>query len=444
MGIKLLKYIAIGKLRHNDFYDYSKTEEINGIGDHVTITCPKHGDFKQKVSGHFLRGTGCQACANENRGGRISKDEYVKQAILIHGNTYDYSLVKDIRASKEVIEIICRKHGVFNQSVHTHVHGKSGCPSCGKVGRTRITVDDFIKRSTILHENKYDYSRVNKINGIYDIVDIICPQHGKFTQCVNNHMNVGSGCPTCGNIKKMAKIAISKTHDDFISESKIVHNEKYDYSLTKYIKNDKKVKIICREHGAFLQRASGHLRGAGCAKCALKNRTYTPHEFYEQCNVMHENKYDYSKCDYVSGGGTKKIKILCPKHGEFSQKASEHLHGSGCHSCWASKGELGIKDFLDKNSIVYESEKKFDTCVNKRELPFDFYLPQHNVCIEYDGVQHSTAIVYWGGDERLKQTQDNDAIKTKWCVDNGVDLIRIDYTEKEQIKNILSTHLLGK
>ena len=107
-----------------------------------------------------------------------------------------------------------------------------------------------------------------------------------------------------------------------------------------------------------------------------------------------------------------------------------------------SIGEKLIKNFLDTNFITYEREKRFDDCKNKNPLPFDFYLPDYNLCIEYDGELHFKSPEIFGGLERLKSTKKNDRIKNKWCKDNNIRLLRINYLKKNKINRILNERIL--
>jgi very-short-patch-repair endonuclease len=106
-----------------------------------------------------------------------------------------------------------------------------------------------------------------------------------------------------------------------------------------------------------------------------------------------------------------------------------------------SIGEKLIKKFLIDNKIEFEKEKRFDTCVNIKQLPFDFYLPYYKTCIEYDGELHYKNVSIFGGIKRLEQVKMNDDIKTKWCISNGVKLIRIHYLDKSKISTILKSIL---
>jgi very-short-patch-repair endonuclease/acyl-CoA-binding protein len=110
----------------------------------------------------------------------------------------------------------------------------------------------------------------------------------------------------------------------------------------------------------------------------------------------------------------------------------------GCVNNKESIGERLVKTYLDENKINYIREKRFDTCKNIKCLPFDFYLPDHNICIEYDGQHHFNIVSIYGGEDCLKKTQINDNIKNNWCSENNIKLIRISYIKKNKIYTILN------
>lgn len=221
---------------------------------------------------------------------------------------------------------------------------------------------------------------------------------------------------------------IRKTTAEFIDEAKNIHGDKYDYSLAQYHNAKTKVKIICPVHGVFEQQPDKHINGkSGCGKCHLENSRMDHDDFIKQVNIIHNNKYDYSQTKYVTS--RTEIKIICPTHGEFKTKPNWHLNGRGCPICNTSKGEIKINKYLSENGLDFIQQHKFDDCVNKNKLPFDFYLPKLNLLIEFDGKQHFEPIEFFGGLKHLKETQHNDRIKNKYCEDKNIKLIRIRYDE---------------
>ena len=137
------------------------------------------------------------------------------------------------------------------------------------------------------------------------------------------------------------------------------------------------------------------------------------------------------------------IEIICSVHGKQETTAIKHLYSpSGCPECDVIKysGPIKITKFLVDNNIEFIPEYRFDDCRFKNPLPFDFYLPELNVCIEFDGMGHYEKINHWEGDGTygLEYTQNNDKIKTNYCLDKNIKLIRIPYWDEENIPSILS------
>jgi len=257
---------------------------------------------------------------------RRTTPEFIQLAKAKHGDRYDYSLVNYVDATQKVA-IKCKEHGVFWQNAHSHLQGVN-CPKCAN--NFKGDTKSFIQKAKSIHGDKYDYSLVNYINWKTH-VDIVCPIHGVFKQSPLNHSQ-GQGCPCCGRIKNY--VTITKTLEEFLSQAKSIHGNKYDYSLVTYVNTETKVAIICPEHGVFLKYPKYHIRGSGCVKCiGLAKKTLK--EFIDQSKLVHGNKYDYSLAEYKSNRD--KLLIVCPIHGEFWQSPSNHVKGIGCPSC-ASHG----------------------------------------------------------------------------------------------------------
>jgi hypothetical protein len=112
--------------------------------------------------------------------------------------------------------------------------------------------------------------------------------------------------------------------------------------------------------------------------------------------------------------------------------------GQGCIVCSESKGEKEIRQILEKNNIEYITQKTFDKCKGKvRKLPFDFYLPQNNTLIEYNGEQHYMSVKCFGGTKTFERIKKCDEIKKAFAKDNNLHLIEIKYDSIENIENIL-------
>jgi len=273
----------------------------------------------------------------------------------------------------------------------------------------KITTEEYIKRSKEIHGNKYNYSKTVYKNQKTKVI-IICPLHGEYLQWPQSHWHNG-GCKKCGSLTSgVSRTGRGRgvTTESFIKKANKTHNNKYDYSKTIYKTVHDKITITCLEHGEFIQAPSRHLYGrSGCSKCGNKRKGklgqgQTTEEFVKLLKEKYKDRYDYSKTIYTGLSKDDKITIICPEHGEFIQRTTNHFYsGAGCPRCKSSIGERLVEDYLKKNNINYLSEYSFKDCKYKRQLRFDFYLPDYNICIEFDGAQHSNSKTHMNG-EQLK------------------------------------------
>ena len=293
----------------------------------------------------------------------------------------------------------------------------------------KYTKEEFIKKAKIVHGDKYDYSRVDYFNSCTK-VNIICPEHGLFQQTSHDHLS-GKGCKLCGDKRK--NLNRTKSKEQFIEEAKIAHGDKYDYSKVDYVNNGTAVEIICPQHGSFWQRPRDHIfYRQGCPICGGVKK-HTIEEFIKLSKSIHGDKYDYSEVEYVNNRIP--VAIKCIDHGLFYQKPLKHIQGHGCPACLSSKGESVIKKFLDNHRINYIYDKP---CLEfLGNLRPDFYLPDYNLIVEYDGVQHFEPIDAFGGEKEFLKIQERDKLKNRLCEENNVSIKRISYLEFNDIEKIL-------
>jgi len=162
----------------------------------------------------------------------------------------------------------------------------------------------------------------------------------------------------------------------------------------------------------------------------LKIKLITNDELINKFIIKHYNFYIYKLVNYINS--KTKINIICPIHGNFEQLPYEHLRGKGCPNCRESKGEKEIRNILESKKINFSPQYKFNDCKNINKLPFDFYLPDYNTCIEFHGEQHYKPIKWFGGETVFNKLKSRDKIKENYCNDNNIKLIIIPYR-----KNIL-------
>ena len=258
----------------------------------------------------------------------LSKAEFIEKASSIHGSKFDYSEVAEKKKKKEKVKITCTVCGYnFERIVSCHINRDCGCRSCA--GRATLTQEQFIERAIEIHGKSYNYSKVI-YKSAHKKVSIICNScHTQFEQSPSNHTNGKQGCPKCFGKHRL-------TTEQFIERSNKKHNNFYDYSKTNYVTNNKKVIIICPEHGEFLQAPHVHMAGGDCNKCADKVRhqkTRQPFSwFLEKANEKHNSQYIYDESSYTNVSGN--VKVFCKLHGWFEQNVKNHLYaGKGCRQC---------------------------------------------------------------------------------------------------------------
>ena len=228
---------------------------------------------------------------------------------------------------------------------------------------------------------------------------------------------------------------IQLSENEFTRRANLVHNNKYDYSKVNYINYHTKICIMCPIHGEFWQEPANHLCGKGCRKCSRNSYNYKTDEWILLAKQVHGNKYDYSKVSYKNS--STKVCIICPKHGEFLQEPNNHLIGQGCPKCKESKLEYNTRKILEENKIEYEYQKNFKW-LGRQTL--DFYLPKYNIAIERQGDQHYKPVDFSGkGKEWAKKlfekTKKLDRIKLNKVKENNIRMLYINEDNKNNFLN---------
>ena len=213
--------------------------------------------------------------------------KFITKAQAKHGDKYEYSEVNYIGA-KDKIRILCKIHGVFEQTPTNHLSGY-GCNLCAN--NKRIDTAEFIKRAKAVHGERYDYSKSVYVNADTPLI-VICAKHGEFTPRPDFHINRKTGCPLCNGGSKGNTV-------NFIEECKKIHGDKYDYSKVLYKNNRTPVIIICSKHGEFYQIPYCHsisTKRHGCPHCINK----TEFGMYQTLkpllpNIIHQYKVEWCK-----------------------------------------------------------------------------------------------------------------------------------------------------
>lgn len=188
---------------------------------------------------------------------------------------YDQELfLSKVKVHFSNLKLLSEYRGIGNRVLVEDEHGNQfsvfpqsltrGCPP------GLITAIDknkyFIFLANRVHGNKYDYSLVSYVSAHKKIL-IKCAIHGEFYQEPCSHVNLGQGCPKCGDDSRIAKR--SDSVENFIIKANAVHKGRYSYDNVKYVRCMSKVAITCSIHGDFYQAPNSHLKGAGCPECYI-------------------------------------------------------------------------------------------------------------------------------------------------------------------------------
>lgn len=192
-----------------------------------------------------------------------------------------------------------------------------------------------------------------------------------------------------------------------------------------------KLKMKC-PNGHIVEKTLDSFNNCGCKECQKKT-----HEQIEQ-ELAKEGYKLLSKYKNVH----EKILIQCPKgHKPYEVMLCNWRSGRRCPMCSESHGERKIRQYLEQHTIEFIPQYRFKDCKDKDCLPFDFYIPSMNVCIEFDGELHFRPIERFGGEKRFEIYKLHDEIKNTYCEQNNIKLIRIPYWEIDNIEKILNSQL---
>jgi hypothetical protein len=283
-----------------------------------------------------------------------------------------------------------------------------------------------------------EYSILSEYNGAEIKITTIHNICSNIWQMNPNHFLRGRRCPICSRVSAARKK--TKTHEEFTNEVYQLVGDEY-LVIGTYVNTSTKIEILHNICGTIFNMSPDAFRqGNRCKKCfrvrlADKQRK-TKEEFEDEVFDLVENEYSVIG-EYK--GAHSKIEIthnICETSWNITPR--NFLNGIRCPKCKSSKGEKKIERWLIVNNIYYVCQHSFPNCRNILPLRFDFYLPDYNLVIEYQGQQHFVETGYWGKAEKLERTQINDKVKKKYCKKNNIRYLEIPYWEFNNIEEILN------
>ena len=438
------QWIEKARKVHGQKYDYSKTKYLNAKVK-VIVTCPDHGDFEINPSNHIQPSLkrGCKGCSGgkfsnwDNAQKRLSQDSFIKRVSYAAPLNLDFS--KAIyRGLKKTVTVVCKLHGEF-EAWPSNLFSGQNCSECASaIGgkKRRLSSKDIKERITQRFGKKYIIDQ-SSIKMATEPVRLKCSKHGWFDGLIGNLIS-SSGCPKCTHEKTTILRSRSQTlsKEKLIARFRSIHGNFYDYSKTEPEGTQSSVLINCKKHGEFPQRVYSHLEGKGCPSCGAERKIadarLSQGEIYARLSKINGGIFIYPpNCGLDL---KEKIPIICREHGIFYQPLRIHLKGNGCSECSQSLGAKRVSQWLRNHEVIYEVEFKIPAGDKGLPLRADFFLPEHNLFIEYDGEQHFRPISFFGMDEEtplhvFHKQKERDEAKTKWIKINGFDLLRIKFDQ---------------
>lgn len=286
----------------------------------------------------------------------------------------------------------------------------------------------------------------DETNGEYEVVDI--------PDSISQYSNVGIRHNSCGNIwyPRINNFLIKGTRcnkcfgkrkssiSEFIDRVYHIHNGEYSVISKEYINNKTNITIkhnICKTE--FNVRPDNFLNSkTKCPKCSGKRKLTIDDIKKRFYNLYNNIEYDLTINEEPKNGKDKLLIHHKKCNSKWFASVGNILYqNTGCPYCKMSKGERYIKQYLENNKISFFTQHRFDDLKYKRKIPFDFYIPKYSMCIEFDGIQHFEPIGFFGGQSSLERNKTIDKIKSDYCLNNNIRLIRIDYKNIKKINNIL-------
>lgn len=393
--------------------------------------CLIHNELWETTPSRALQGVGCNKCKKEKfRDSRIkTHEQYVEEVLNINPLI---EVIEEYVDAKTPIKHYCFIHDVYWDTCPNNILKRCGCPECGKekIGlKNSKTYEQYVQEFNLKNRN-IQLDGEYKNSSTPTMYKCLIDNHKWKARPID--ILRGQGCPMCAS-------NIKKTTEKYIQELRQINND-IDV-LEEYTNINTPILHLCKIHNVkWKSSPRSVLQGCGCPECGkekISNALRKSHEQYlKELNEINPN---IIPLEIYSGANTHILHKCLIDETEWNTTPSHTLQGYGCPICNASKGEKTIKLWLENHNILYESQKRFADCRDKNTLPFDFYLQDYNLCIEYQGEQHYHPIEYFGGQEYFEYIQKHDEIKAEYCKNNNINLFYISYNEdiEEKLNNFL-------
>lgn len=426
---------------------YAKRSDVSIVGVYVNSTTPIHCICK--VCGHewnslpngLLRNHSCPKCAMVKfvSSRRMSHEQYISRMSEVNK---DIEIVGQYKNMTTKLLVKCNICGYKWMANPQPLLNGCGCPECAKIrvaSKRRKSTDQFLDEIKALD---IDITVLEDYTNSNTPILCKCDKCGHKWMPTPSNLLSGHGCPACAGQVLTNEVFLDRMHD--------AHpNIKV---LDEYINSNTRIRVECLDSNCGYTWESlpyDLVHGKGCPECFrrmfAKLRSKSHEEFVKE--VTQSNSGVQVTGRYVNL--KTKVETICVKCGRvWMANPSTLLKGHACPYCVESSGEVAVANALDSLNIKYERQKVFKDCCYKKPLRFDFYLPDFQTCIEYDGRQHFEPVTFGSCDEEqaLKEyyaTQSRDKVKDLYCKNNNMALLRIPYWEYNQIDDLIRQKILN-
>lgn len=350
----------------------------------------------------------------------LTEEEIIQKVTDLNFQYVDNSFDK----KEYKINVICENNHLTTVRYHAFLENKNKCSLCPKpiVKQQRVTMDflinEFIKRGCTLLSTTYD--------GYDEPLNYICPLKHNTSMSYHIWKTNKYGCRECG------KIGCAKSQNlsyDFVKQQFV--NRGWQLLSTNYIAKKDMLNFICNNgHTSSMTFDGFYYANHGCHECSGSKR----HTIEYVSNILKNDGFSLISTSYKNN--KEKLEMKCPKGHFIKLRFDSYVDGDRCGLCSQSKSEVAIRKHLQKLGLEFIPEMKFEQCKNKTHLPFDFYVNGQFI-IEFDGEQHFKSVEFFGGNVAFKKRQLHDKIKTDFCFDYHIPLLRISYDCIKDIPNCI-------
>ena len=341
-------------------------------------------------------------------------DEYIVQVHAINPNI---DVIGEYINNHTKILHKCKLDNFTWEASPANILSGRGCPECARLSRT-LTNTEYVEKVSKINPN---IEVIDKFINLTKSINHKCKIDGYEWKAMPKSILNGALCPLCTGRRK--------TTESFQKEVSLI-NPNINI-IGDYIDTRTKIKCVCAIDGyEWDVLPNSLLRGCGCPMCAGTNKK-SQNEYIELLKVINSNIEVVGEYVNAKTSILHRCKI-CNSH--WSSTPHNILRGTGCPVCNESHGERSVRYYLTNKCITFKEQYTFNDCRHKKVLPFDFYLPEYNLCIEYVGIQHFEPVDAFGGQKYFNEITKHDTIKTNYCIDNNISLLRIRYDENIEEK----------